>query len=149
MANLAVLQPRPLTGLPGNRISSGFVPALIDPVSNSKFKSFFHLNRIQSLTKHEVMLLHADIMSLTQQLGLSYKDAAHRLYSAEIECLKMADSATKAIGVIKQRIRNLVSQELGPPIDAIDAGRFDDYVLLDGQWKKITAGSGEASGPPV
>ena len=40
------------------------------------------------------MLLHADVMSLTQQLGLSYKDAAHRLYSAEIERLKMADSAT-------------------------------------------------------
>jgi len=66
---------------------------------------------------------------------LSYKDAAHRLYLAEVERLKVADSAAKSMTFVKQRM-DKVSYELYPPIDSIDAGRFDDYVLIGGKWQK-------------
>ena len=72
---------------------------------------------------------------MQQRLGLSYKDAAHRLYLAEVERLKLADSAAKSMTFVRQRI-DKISHELYPPINCIDAGDFDDYVLMDGMWKK-------------
>jgi hypothetical protein len=81
-------------------------------------------------------LLHAEIKALAQQLGLSYKDAAHRLYMAEVERLKVADSAARSFAAVKQRINKVVSHELVPIISAIDSWDFDDYILKDGQWGK-------------
>jgi predicted phosphohydrolase len=76
-----------------------------------------------------------EIQALAQKLGLSYKDAAHRLYMAEIERLKMADSAAKSFSALKHRMDKIVSHELYPPISAIDAGEFDNYILKDGHWE--------------
>ncbi|KAF9521253.1 hypothetical protein CPB83DRAFT_900935 [Crepidotus variabilis] len=35
------------------------------------------------LTERELLMLHAEVLALQQQLGISYKDAAHRLYLGE------------------------------------------------------------------
>ena len=45
------------------------------------------------LTGHELMGVQAEILDLRERLGISYKDAAHRLYMAELERVKKADSA--------------------------------------------------------
>ncbi|KAH9481626.1 hypothetical protein JR316_0006153 [Psilocybe cubensis] len=45
-----------------------------------------------SLTDHEMLALHSEVQALKQSLGISYKDAAHRLYMAEVAKLKVADT---------------------------------------------------------
>ncbi|KAF8814721.1 hypothetical protein BYT27DRAFT_7081200, partial [Phlegmacium glaucopus] len=88
------------------------------------------------LTHREVSMLHAEIKALAQQLGLSYKDAAHHLYMAEVERVKMADSAARSFAAVKQRIHQVISHELVPVIKAINSWDLDDFVLKDGQWGK-------------
>jgi hypothetical protein len=83
-----------------------------------------------------MLRLHSKIIALTTRLGISYKDAAHRLYMAEIERLKMADSAARSFAMIKQRIDNMIENDIAPLVDHIDKWAFDDYVLKDGSWVK-------------
>lgn len=54
------------------------------------------------------MGLHAEIMSLRDTLGLSYKDASHRLYMAEWEKLKTDDRTQKAFALMATRARAAV-----------------------------------------
>ena len=49
------------------------------------------------------MGLHAEIMSLRDTLGLSYKDASHQLCMAEWEKLKMDDRTQKAFVLMATR----------------------------------------------
>jgi len=97
------------------------------------------------VTQREALLIHAEVKALQQQLGLSYKDAAHHLYLAEVERLQLANSAAKLMTFVRQRI-DKISQELYSPINCIDAGDFDDYVLMDRMWKKKEQ-NGETGGP--
>ncbi|KAF8812718.1 hypothetical protein BYT27DRAFT_7207558 [Phlegmacium glaucopus] len=48
------------------------------------------------LTDRECLGLHAEIKSLQERLGISYKDASHRLYMSELEKLKAEKDASKA-----------------------------------------------------
>ena len=92
--------------------------------------------QIKGLTQRELHLLHADIKALQATFGISYKDAAHRLFLTEVERLKKADSATKAFAAVRGRIDDLVMEDIFPPISAIDKGELDDYILNDGKWKR-------------
>lgn len=78
--------------------------------------------------------MHSKIKALSQQLGISYKDAAHRLYMAEIEHLKMADSALKSYMMLKGRIDHIVSQEIAPNVHSVDKWAYDNYIFKDGAW---------------
>lgn len=57
------------------------------------------------MTDRELMGLHAEIMSLRDILGTSYKDACHRLYMAEWEKLKRDDRMQKAFSLLTNRTR--------------------------------------------
>jgi hypothetical protein len=57
---------------------------------------------------------------------MTYKDAAHRLYMAEVERLKAQKQATNTFAAMVGRMENTVFHELYPPITAIDQGMFDD-----------------------
>lgn len=81
-----------------------------------------------------MLILHSKIKGLQQLLGISYKDAAHRLYMAELERLKMADSASQSFIMLKNRIDQVVTHELAPIINAVDKWVLDDFVLEDGLW---------------
>jgi hypothetical protein len=39
---------------------------------------------------------HAEVIALQDRLGISYKDAAHRLYMAEVERMKVDEKMHKA-----------------------------------------------------
>jgi hypothetical protein len=39
------------------------------------------------LSQRELLGLHAEVKALQKQYGISYKDAAHRLYHAELQTL--------------------------------------------------------------
>ena len=41
-------------------------------------------------------MLHAEVLALQETLGISHKDASHRLYLAKLEKLKVADEKYKA-----------------------------------------------------
>ena len=45
----------------------------------------------QQLSDQENLILHAEVVALQQKLGISYKDASHQLYMAELEKLKVAE----------------------------------------------------------
>ena len=72
--------------------------------------------------------------ALQQTLGISYKDAAHRLFSAEVEQVKKADSASKSFEAIRHSLGSLVTADILPPIEAIDKGELDEYLWMDGKW---------------
>lgn len=90
----------------------------------------------QGLSQRELHLLHAEVKALQATLGISYKDAAHRLFMAETERVKKADSAAKGFSAIRKQIRNTINEEILPAISSIDKGEFDDYILIDGEWKR-------------
>ena len=60
---------------------------------------------LQDLTQRELMGLHAEILSLCERLGISYKDACHRLYMTEWEKLKLDELTNKALLNVKIRAR--------------------------------------------
>jgi hypothetical protein len=70
------------------------------------------------LTDREYLTLHAEVKALQERLGISYKDASHRLYMAEVEKLKVDDGARKMCVVLKARIA-----------EALQA--FNEYSLED------------------
>lgn len=81
-------------------------------------------------------MLHAEVEALQKTFGISYKDAAHRLFMTEIERVKKADSAAKGFSALRKRIGEIVAEEICPPISAIDKGEFDDYILREGKWER-------------
>jgi hypothetical protein len=54
----------------------------------------------------EMMGLHAEIVSLRETLGISYKDASHRLYMTEWAKLKTDERTHKAFEVLRGRTRD-------------------------------------------
>lgn len=85
--------------------------------------------------------------ALQQKLGISYKDAAHRLFMSEVERVQKADSASKAFAAIRCRMDNLVNEEIYPPISVIDKGDFDGFIWRNGSWEaKSDVGVGSGSG---
>ena len=72
--------------------------------------------------------------ALQDTLGISYKDAAHRLFLAEVERVKKADSAEKSFAAIRRSLESLITSDIIPPIDAIDKGILDGYVWKNGEW---------------
>ena len=56
------------------------------------------------MTVREMMMLHANIMSLQELLSLSYKDASHWLYMSEWENLRVDDKTDKAFSGLTKRL---------------------------------------------
>jgi hypothetical protein len=71
---------------------------------------------------------------LQETLGISYKDAAHQLFMAEVEQIKKADSSAKSFDDIRWSLDHLVSESIITPIKGIDEGELDDFVFRDGKW---------------
>lgn len=73
---------------------------------------------------------------MQERFGITYKDAAHRLFLAEVERLKLADAASNSFGAVRKRLDNIVEEEIFPPIKAIDDGEFNEYFWMNGMWCK-------------
>ena len=68
-----------------------------------------------------MLAVHAEIKALQQQHGLSYKDAAHRLYHSEIQKLRVNDDACKAMSGLRQRIDLMITEDIRKKIERIDS----------------------------
>jgi hypothetical protein len=55
------------------------------------------------LTDRELIGFHAEVKALQERLGISYKDASHRLYMAEVEKLKANETSRKLCVSLKSR----------------------------------------------
>lgn len=69
--------------------------------------------------------LHAEVKALQTMYGISYKDAAHRLYMAEVEKIKIEKRNEFAFTKIRETIDNTIINEIYPPITMIDKGNLD------------------------
>ena len=118
-------------------MAGGIVEARVDPVSlfllliNSSDS-----NCLKGHSERERHLLHDEVKALQKTLGISYKDAAHRLFLAEVEWVKKAKSARKSFAAIRHRLQSMVTSDIIPPIDAIDKGKLDEYQWKNGKWEK-------------
>lgn len=92
------------------------------------------------------MGLHAEIVELRDQLGISYKDAAHRLYMAELERVKKTDASARFAAAIEERLQLIIAEDIAPAISAIDEGRFDCYNLREGKWHRNQQEGGSGCG---
>ena len=62
------------------------------------------------MTDRKLLGLHAKIMSLRETLGISYKDASHRLYMAEWEKLKTDARTQKAFNLLTTRTKKTIEK---------------------------------------
>ena len=93
------------------------------------------MSKIQGPSQRELFLLHAKVEALQKTLGISYKDAAHRLFMAEVEWVQKADSAAKAFGALWRCMDDILSEENFPSISAINKGEINNYIFKDGKWE--------------
>ena len=77
--------------------------------------------------------MHAEIKALQQQYGLSYKDAAHRLYHSEAQKLTVESDRQKAISGLRQQIDKLIAEDISDRIRSIDDGVEEGAVLSDNE----------------
>ncbi|KAF4618025.1 hypothetical protein D9613_011581 [Agrocybe pediades] len=61
------------------------------------------------LSNHERLNLHAEVLALQERLGISYKDACHRLYLAEIEKNKAFRDSLSAAREFQARVQQAAS----------------------------------------
>ena len=61
------------------------------------------------MTNRELLGLHAEVLSLRETLGISYKDAIHRLYMTEWEKLKTNDCTHKVFSTLTERTRDALT----------------------------------------
>ena len=73
------------------------------------------------MTEREQLALHAEIKALQEQLGLSYKDAAHRLYLSEVQKLRVQDEACKTLSELKGQVRSMIVDNISGKIHTADA----------------------------
>ena len=82
----------------------------------------------QVLSDREALRLHSEVKALQDRLGLSYKDAAHRLYISEVEKLRTEKHAARAMKSIRTRIDNTIVERIFPPISQLDGEEVSGEV---------------------
>ena len=73
--------------------------------------------------------MHAEVRALQEHLGISYKDAAHRLHMAALEQLQAERQVARGLTLLREKGDETVFQEIYPVIIAIDRGDFDERGL--------------------
>lgn len=69
---------------------------------------YVELNLCQPLSEQELLTAHANILALGDRYGISYKDAVHQLYIAQIEKVKESDEAFKSIKRIDDELEGIL-----------------------------------------
>ena len=61
------------------------------------------------MSQRELLHLHAEVKAVQEQYGISYKDAAHRLYHAEIQKLSALADTEADIAAIHDELDHTIS----------------------------------------
>ena len=119
-------QPWPITGEPFHGIAHREVQVPSDPVCYFDYLDLVDIDLfLKSFSDREALNLHAEVKALQARLGLSYKDAAHRLYFGEVERLKAEKQADAAMTGIHNRIDKTICNEIYPVISSLDKGEVN------------------------
>lgn len=66
----------------------------------------------QGSSDRERLAAHAEVLALQETLGISYKDAAHRLYMAELERFKADEKTLNAVVCLDMATRSKLEKGL-------------------------------------
>ena len=94
------------------------IPAI--PVCTTPFLETLINIIFKPLSDREALSLHAEILAIQGRWGISYKDAAHRLYQAKMAQLEAEEYALQAIENIRERMDNTIMEDIYPAISHID-----------------------------
>ena len=72
-------------------------------------------------------MAHAEILALQEWLGLSYKDAAHCLYMAEMERLKADESSYKVNRILRDKSKEALEKAL-KSVTELENDKFDILI---------------------
>jgi hypothetical protein len=64
--------------------------------------------------------MHEEVLAMQRRYGITYKDAAHRLFLMEVATVQQTHSAMSALDNIQDRIRRVVEMGISNPIAQID-----------------------------
>lgn len=84
---------------------------------------------IQGSSDRERLLAHAEVLSLQERLGISYKDASHRLYMAEMEKLMAEEIRYKAFTRLQARTKDSLERALKSLKELDNMGIQDDHII--------------------
>jgi|HubBroStandDraft_6_1064221.scaffolds.fasta_scaffold317096_3 hypothetical protein len=87
---------------------------------------------MKSLTKRELLGLHADVLSLRESLGISYKDASHRLYLAEWEKIKVLENTLKSFANLTIHTENSLERFQSMMRNVTEADKEADEAEAEG-----------------
>jgi hypothetical protein len=62
------------------------------------------LTLLQASSDRERVSAHGEVIALQETLGISYKDAAHRLYMAELEKVKAHEKMAKSFANLQKSV---------------------------------------------
>jgi hypothetical protein len=72
---------------------------------------------LQGSSDLERLAAHSEVLALQQRLGISYKDAAHRLYMAELERVK----ADKEMYMASKTMKDSIEKSLTMAFNSINS----------------------------
>ena len=77
------------------------------------------------MTARKMMTLHADIMSLQESLGISYKNASHQLYMSKWKQLRVDGKTDRAFSGLTKRLQASLTgfQKWLETLSALQSGR--------------------------
>lgn len=70
------------------------------------------------------MSLHAEVVALQAQWAISYEEAAHRLYLAEVRRLEAFRDAENGFRAVRERVDKTIACEICPALEKVDGGSF-------------------------
>ena len=68
--------------------------------------------------------MHAEVVALQSQWGITYEEAAHRLYLAEVRRLKAFKDAENGFRAVRERVDKTIACEICLALEKVDGGSF-------------------------
>ncbi|KAF9472057.1 hypothetical protein BDN70DRAFT_900851 [Pholiota conissans] len=82
------------------------------------------------LSDREWLSLHAQVVALQEQFGISYKDAAHRLYFVYVNKVNLHTQSARVFESIETRMQKTLV-EIGEKFDEIEGHKRHDHHADD------------------
>ncbi|KAF9471104.1 hypothetical protein BDN70DRAFT_939188 [Pholiota conissans] len=110
---------RSAPGLPW-ALANNFLNPPVDPSKDTQLGGDVLIPAEPRISRNESDQLYSEITALMAQHGISFKDAAHRLFLAELAVARSEFDALHALSAVGNRIRGTISNNVARPVETID-----------------------------
>ncbi|KIM38786.1 hypothetical protein M413DRAFT_12460 [Hebeloma cylindrosporum] len=117
-----------------------WVPPYLIPALDQAFVA--HQSKADQLSDQENFNHHAEVLALQERLEISYKDASHHLYLAEVEKLKVADAKHQAFKGLNVCIKDYIQ---GVNLQFSNPGNVDIHINNDTETSSTGAAAATAA----